>query len=52
MLTALRAKANQHADVKKTLIDSVTPALVEQSPKDNFWGNGPGRKRPELPSAG
>jgi len=41
MLTALRAKANQHADVKKTLIDSGDAALVEQSPKDNFWGNGP-----------
>ncbi len=37
----LRAKANQHADVRGALKRSDTKTIVENSPVDSFWGIGP-----------
>lgn len=37
----LRAKANQHEKVRKSLIESGTKVIVENSPTDSFWGIGP-----------
>lgn len=48
MLTALRAKFTQHANLGVILDDTGTAELVEHSAKDKYWadgGNGSGRNR-------
>jgi len=37
----LRAKANQHEDVREVLRKSGTRTIIENSPADTFWGVGP-----------
>lgn len=41
MMIALRAKFTQHAELKKLLLSTGEAELVEDSPKDSFWGIGP-----------
>ncbi len=39
----LRAKAEQHEDVRRKLKETGNRQIVENSPTDNFWGIGPKR---------
>lgn len=39
----LRAKLSQHPYVKKKLLETGDLPIVEDSPKDSFWGWGPNR---------
>ncbi|MBU0707087.1 NADAR family protein [Patescibacteria group bacterium] len=41
MKEILRAKAEQNHDVQKALQRSGNKEIIENSPVDNFWGNGP-----------
>lgn len=41
MEEVLRAKAEQHEDVRTVLIKSGTRRIIENSPVDAFWGIGP-----------
>lgn len=36
----VRAKVNQHVDVKKALLDTGEREIIEINPNDDFWGNG------------
>jgi ribA/ribD-fused uncharacterized protein len=48
MLDALRAKFGQHPDLRKILLDTGDAAIVEHTPKDDYWadgGDGRGRNR-------
>lgn len=40
----LRAKVEQHADVRDALLRSGNMEIVENSPTDSFWGWGPDKK--------
>lgn len=40
----LKAKADQHEDVRDTLKKTGTRDIIENSPVDNFWGAGPDGK--------
>jgi len=44
MLDICRHKLRQHAYVKQKLLETGDAPIVEDSPKDSFWGWGPGRK--------
>lgn len=44
MLIALRAKFTEHPDLKQQLLDTGDAALIENSPKDSYWGVGPDGK--------
>lgn len=37
----LRAKLDQHEYIRKKLLETGDRLIVEDSPKDNFWGRGP-----------
>ena len=41
MTELVRAKAAQHKDVRDCLLATGTKQIVENSPWDDFWGNGP-----------
>lgn len=43
MFTALICKFEQHADLKEQLLATGDALLVENAPKDAYWGNGPTR---------
>jgi ribA/ribD-fused uncharacterized protein len=48
MLNALRAKCEQHADVKTGLLGTGSAVLIEASPYDWYWGcgaNGRGKNK-------
>jgi ribA/ribD-fused uncharacterized protein len=48
MLTALRAKFDQHPKLREGLLSTGDERLVERSDKDSYWGDGPhgnGRNR-------
>lgn len=38
METCLKAKFTQHSDLKELLLSTKDAILIEDSPKDNFWG--------------
>ena len=40
MLTVMRAKFTQHADIRKLLLDTGNAELVEHTYKDSYWGDG------------
>ena len=40
MLKALRAKFSQNSELKDLIISTGMALIVEDSPKDAFWGNG------------
>jgi len=40
----LKAKAEQHEDVRRKLKETGNRLIVENSPTDDFWGIGPGGK--------
>jgi ribA/ribD-fused uncharacterized protein len=44
MLDICRHKLQQHEYVRQKLLDTGTEQIVEDSPKDSFWGWGPDRK--------
>lgn len=49
MKNILRAKLEQHSDVREALIQSGDMEIVKEEPKDAFWGAGPdGSGRNEL----
>lgn len=49
MKKILRAKADQHEDVRRALLESGEQEIVKNEPNDSFWGNGPdGSGRNEL----
>ena len=49
MTSILRNKVHQHKYVKSKLLQTLDINLVEDSPKDSFWGIGPdGKGRNEL----
>ncbi|HSW99703.1 MAG TPA: NADAR family protein [Patescibacteria group bacterium] len=41
MAELVRAKVAQHNDVRSILLETGDKTIVENSPWDNFWGNGP-----------
>lgn len=41
MAELARAKVTQHDDVRKVLVATGNKTIVENSPWDDFWGNGP-----------
>jgi ribA/ribD-fused uncharacterized protein len=48
MLKAIRAKVNQHDDVKEILLSTGNDILVEHTENDNYWadgGDGKGKNR-------
>jgi len=40
MLDALRAKFDQHADLKRVLLETGDRTLVERTANDRYWGDG------------
>jgi hypothetical protein len=40
MRKAVRAKVDQHADVRQLLLDTGDAVLVEHTPRDSYWGDG------------
>lgn len=40
MEAVVRAKFNQHSDLKQLLLDTGNAILIEESKFDNFWGEG------------
>lgn len=40
MLKAIRAKVEQHSEVKEILLSTGNAILVEHTEKDNYWGAG------------
>ncbi|MBC1611668.1 DUF1768 domain-containing protein, partial [Listeria welshimeri] len=40
MLKAIRAKVEQHSEVKEILLSTGNAILVEHTEKDNYWGDG------------
>ncbi len=44
MFEIVRAKAQQHEDVRDMLMVTGNKKIVENSPVDNFWGCGQGGK--------
>ena len=50
MLTALRAKFEQHAELRETLLSTESETLVEHTSRDSYWGDGgrPGRGANKL----
>jgi ribA/ribD-fused uncharacterized protein len=40
MMTAIRAKFTQHGTLKETLLATGTKEIVEDSPRDDYWGIG------------
>lgn len=40
MLKAIRAKVEQHSEVKEILLSTGNAILVERTEKDNYWGDG------------
>lgn len=41
MKEILKAKADQHEDVRRALLESGEMEIVKHEPKDSFWGSGP-----------
>ena len=40
MMIALRAKFNQHPELKQLLLSTAGNILVEHTDNDNYWGDG------------
>lgn len=40
MESILRAKLEQHAYIRQKLLETKDAVIIEDSPKDNFWGRG------------
>ncbi|MCL2468122.1 MAG: NADAR family protein [Micrococcales bacterium] len=40
MLTAVRAKVAQHADVREALVSTGDALIVEHTANDDYWGDG------------
>jgi N-glycosidase YbiA len=41
MRKAIRAKIIQHSDVRETLLKTSNEIIVEHTPRDSYWGDGP-----------
>lgn len=37
----IRAKIDQHVEVRDALLSTGNEEIIEQNPKDDFWGSGP-----------